>query len=350
MNSISQSRLRSVDIAKGIAIICIILGHLHEDSINRVVYTFHVPVFFLITGYFINEGMPAGQFIKRKFRTLVVPYFIISLAIIMLSVFQSLLVNRNILTTVLYWTGAALYASGSDHSTLFFEIHEIGAIWFLWATFFAGVIVKLLLKKNYIVQILGISVAFLTGYLTSRYLFWFPLSIQAGLCASLYVYIGYCFRKTQETFRRLPIGVKITGIILAALVWISFIRNFQSFWLVSCDFGRGFTDIVSSLSACLVVFVISYLIDRYLKIPALILSNIGKCSLLVLFVHLIELNFVHWPNLVDQIVPPENHVLNLMVIILYKLALDIGIGLMMSNISFIRRAFAMKTAPKAKAL
>ena len=44
----AAGRLRFVDIAKGISIICIILGHLGIHNITRVVFTFHVPIFFLI--------------------------------------------------------------------------------------------------------------------------------------------------------------------------------------------------------------------------------------------------------------------------------------------------------------
>ena len=44
-------RLTYIDIARGIAIICIVLGHLGNNTINRVVFTFHVPIFFFITGY-----------------------------------------------------------------------------------------------------------------------------------------------------------------------------------------------------------------------------------------------------------------------------------------------------------
>ncbi len=67
-------RLRYIDIAKGISIICIILGHLGVAEINRVVFTFHVPIFFLITGYFVSSKRTVRQFIKVKFRTLIVPY------------------------------------------------------------------------------------------------------------------------------------------------------------------------------------------------------------------------------------------------------------------------------------
>ena len=54
--------------------ISIIIGHLGEPSINRVVFTFHVPVFFFITGYFLSDRKSIKDFIKNKARTLLVPY------------------------------------------------------------------------------------------------------------------------------------------------------------------------------------------------------------------------------------------------------------------------------------
>lgn len=45
---IKNARLQYIDIAKGIAMICIILGHLGNANINRVVFTFHVPIFSLL--------------------------------------------------------------------------------------------------------------------------------------------------------------------------------------------------------------------------------------------------------------------------------------------------------------
>ncbi len=64
--SIKKSRVQFLDIARGIAIICIILGHLNNSLINRVVFTFHVPIFFFITGYFMSSKYKIGDFIKKK--------------------------------------------------------------------------------------------------------------------------------------------------------------------------------------------------------------------------------------------------------------------------------------------
>lgn len=60
-----STRLQYIDIAKGIAMICIILGHLGNASINRIVFTFHVPIFFFITGYFTNKKRDLNGFIDK---------------------------------------------------------------------------------------------------------------------------------------------------------------------------------------------------------------------------------------------------------------------------------------------
>jgi len=41
--------------------ICIVLGHLGNPLINQFVFTFHLPVFFIITGYFFNPEVWGGE-------------------------------------------------------------------------------------------------------------------------------------------------------------------------------------------------------------------------------------------------------------------------------------------------
>ena len=48
----AQSRIEYFDIAKGMGILSIILGHMGVEGVDRIVFTFHVPLFFLISGYF----------------------------------------------------------------------------------------------------------------------------------------------------------------------------------------------------------------------------------------------------------------------------------------------------------
>ena len=48
-------RNNAVDIARGIAMFSIVLGHLGVSSINRVVFTYHLPIFYLISGFFFHD-------------------------------------------------------------------------------------------------------------------------------------------------------------------------------------------------------------------------------------------------------------------------------------------------------
>lgn len=84
---------------------------------------------------------------------------------------------------------------------------------------------------------------FLLSYY-SRSIFWLPLSIQAGGCAALFMYIGWLLRSMKKIIKNVPQEIKCFGILFMAATWIAFIKNFQSFWLVNGDMGRGIVDII----------------------------------------------------------------------------------------------------------
>ena len=301
--ALSRQRVDYLDVAKGIALICIIWGHFHIGEIDRFVYTFDVPLFFMITGYFINEKTPFKEFVKRKFRTLIVPYFITGIVIL-------------ILGTI---TG-----------------------FFLWATFFSSILIRLLLKADYRLRPFIVAAAFAAGYFSAKYLFWFPLSIQIGLCASLFVYVGYLFRKYNERIKNLNIAVKIICFIAVTAIWAWFIITFRSFWLVRCDFGRGLPDIARSLCACAAVFAISFFIDKYLKPLSKILTAIGKNSIFILCIHAIEINLFPFQDILNIYLPDGNFYLRQTVIIILDVAIVCGLGFMLSMISSVRKAFGIK--------
>ena len=71
-----RSRTEWVDIARGIGIVCVCLGHLGIESIDRVVFTVHMPLFFILSGMFLNGDVPFSEFIKKKSKRLLVPYYV----------------------------------------------------------------------------------------------------------------------------------------------------------------------------------------------------------------------------------------------------------------------------------
>ena len=70
------SRIGWVDTAKGIGLLCVILGHLGIPYLGTWIYFFHMPLFFFLSGVVFSGGKyDFKTFLTKKLRSLVVPYF-----------------------------------------------------------------------------------------------------------------------------------------------------------------------------------------------------------------------------------------------------------------------------------
>ncbi len=80
------------DIAKGIAILLVVIGHYIPSnspgwyvSFIKFFYHFHMPLFFVVAGYFCarsTKQVSYGKFLWAKFERLMIPYFLLSLLVI----------------------------------------------------------------------------------------------------------------------------------------------------------------------------------------------------------------------------------------------------------------------------
>ncbi|MES1200857.1 MAG: acyltransferase family protein [Pseudomonadota bacterium] len=88
----AQERVLWPDAARGLGIILVVLGHVIAGLLNVgvldhtpaahwiyfVIYTFHMPLFFVLSGLFLRDGVKRGveDFLVGKAWTLIVPYFL----------------------------------------------------------------------------------------------------------------------------------------------------------------------------------------------------------------------------------------------------------------------------------
>lgn len=79
------NRIEVIDVVKGISIISVIIGHAmngsemtggYADYIRRFVYFYHLMTFVFVSGYFLRIKDPGSQVIKRKAKSLYIPFVI----------------------------------------------------------------------------------------------------------------------------------------------------------------------------------------------------------------------------------------------------------------------------------
>ena len=289
-----KKRIGWIDIAKGVCMLSIILGHTSVQEL-KFVYMFHLPVFFLLAGYTMKAAPVDADFLKKKFSRLMHPYFMTCFCVMCMAVVNAVVIDRRL--TIPDFTGivgsyirSSFYASGALMNLGDAQYPVIGAIWFLPAMFFALVFSALLLQKCRSAKVVfGIALpTALLSALSARYV-WLPFSLQAGLFATPFVLIGH-YAREKEVFSQ----KRISWFILSGVIFIGgcFTSYGKVFWMVSATAKDYLITPLIALAASYFVIRLSILADRFrvTRILTTPFRLMGKYSLEILCVHLFEMN------------------------------------------------------------
>ena len=141
------------DIAKGIGIILVVIGHCIPDAtapggislpffkaFHDIIYSFHMPLFFFIAGYFTgdNTGTIMNSYdkvkrLRKRVIRLIIPYFVVGLFYAPVKIVLSQFANKpyNI----------------NDFWKILIGINPMGELWFLYSLFIITLIALLLNNK-----------------------------------------------------------------------------------------------------------------------------------------------------------------------------------------------------------
>ena len=176
-----------------------VLGHI-SSPLSSFIYSFHMPLFFIVSGFFLNPTNELKREIIRSFKRLFKPFFIYLTLGFIIEFLKRFYLDREQLKFD-DLIGALIYM---DYDRLI-ETYAF-VLWFLPALFIGKALVYLILKHSrfLILEISLIAIAFLIGYN-----FNFPFAIDDGLLSAPYIFIGYYFYKNKDVLTN-----KTTAVVL----------------------------------------------------------------------------------------------------------------------------------------
>ncbi|MCU4674828.1 acyltransferase family protein [Catenovulum sp. 2E275] len=65
---------KAIDIYKAIGIALVVVGHVYQNQLSEVIYLFHMPMFFILSGYLFNPNYGLSEYINKKSLSLLIPY------------------------------------------------------------------------------------------------------------------------------------------------------------------------------------------------------------------------------------------------------------------------------------
>lgn len=299
-------RIRYFDIARGLAILMVILSHSIIMSniaapqgqlatwVFNLCFSCHMPLFFILSGYFMRPERPFRW--ARESRELIGTYAITAGVVVIGMTVVAWMHHVSRRDALLSWLSAAIYGAGDiAPNALWPQTARIGAIWFLLALFWAHLLMHALSKLP--LTPLWVAACFAVGYASARWI-WLPFDIQSGMCALLFVYVGWLIKR----YRVLPwLSAHPLAWALPVVVWGLAVWKFSGFSLAMNQYGA--TPVLAALggfAGTICVVGVSMVVDRFADPLAAGLAKVGQFSLALLCAHLIEDNVVQWvPILTD---------------------------------------------------
>ncbi len=282
-----------VDIMKGILILLVVMAHAQGPG-HRLIYLFHMPVFFMISGYLWGDrnDIEITQFIKRKIVSLYFPYVICNMVYLvwflcMPVVFEREMCERTVFGIIYEIIKILLFRGRSSMSD---------PTWFLSVLFIVNIVYAIIRKilykliledrKKYYLSTLSAAVALTIGYVF--YLVDFNIFQVGTICSSYAAFhVGNIIRKVIQNHTVLErnkllytcLTISAAGGMLILLrvsnIEIRLISNIIVDPLYYC---------LGMLFGWLVVRYIAIIFDKYHFLRTKF-SYLGKHSMIILCAH-----------------------------------------------------------------
>lgn len=318
MTELVKKRIEFADRLKGLCICLVILGHSAIPSgLFDFIYSFHMPAFFFINGFFFSKRSS----LKADARRLLVPYLLCALFVLCKDFVDALRIND--FSQVLY----RLEITGlvGPMSAVGIENYSVGPIWFFAALFWSRQIFSLFLYKPKFTPFalfVGL-IATLIGHCDN-----IPFGLCQGVSGLLFLTSGYYFKKFYEQQKTFGLAwIPLVALSLVGLIAAPMDMNYNLYPLPILKVAGS---IAITIMACKGFILVET--NRFIGLK--FLSYLGRISILIFAVHHIEIIHFHWYEKFATF--PEYGVTAL------RLAADIIAAIILSRIPQVKKIFMIK--------
>lgn len=292
----NKKRVEYIDIARGIAIILMVIGHVVDQGIKRnIIFSFHMPLFIIISGIFYKEK-GIKEFIKDTTKKLIIPYII---TIFIVDLLKYCIINNKysfIDMIIMYVKQILLSYSYLKVKT---DVFGLGVLWFiplLICIRIIFIILKKMSKDNDLVLFFLCILVSYFGYIISNLGYWLPWSFDVAMASVLFYCVGYIIKKYNLLDKILKNNYLLS---IMMLIWILTIK-FGCIELAIRKYPGGIYCFIGAICGSLLILKLSLIIEKYMKKLGKILVWYGKNSMYILMVHHIEWSLINY-NFINNI-------------------------------------------------
>lgn len=251
--NLDRQRIEWLDVARGIGIFLMVAGHIGYGKIfDHYIHAYHMPLFFFISGYLYNAPSSFEKYIKKKARSLLIPYLSFG---------------------ILYWVIYCVFVRKSVDFMpvvrfLTFNSNGLaisGAIWYFTAAFFADLIyytVQEKIKKFYLRTLCVVGIVLIGNFLPAFTGIRLPWSLDAAFVGVGFLFAGGIVR---NKIGKMHDGYCCKNILLIMLMLVNTLMIFVNGTvnLKQAEYSNVLLFWINAIVAILILFEISKRLDSH---------------------------------------------------------------------------------------
>lgn len=216
----SKKSIYWIDNLKFIGILLVIIGH-NDTRLTTYIYSFHMPLFFLMSGIVFNkEKWGAGtfkDFIKNRANSLLLPYFVLAMILYIIWIPMAVLQEMPLTKEVLIKNFIGIFYVNGAHEFMTWGV----PMWFLPCLFLVNIIFYVIYNKFKSYTPLVLIIMSVVGYCLGFVPLKMPWSIDVAVTSVFFYGVGFLLKdiiyRYEVSIKKLP--------ILIILIIISFILS-----------------------------------------------------------------------------------------------------------------------------
>lgn len=303
-----------VDVARGILIVSMLVGHFTIDlKLRTIIYSCHMVAFVFFSGYFFNASRSPAQTVRNMAKSFLRPYAVFALG--------SALLDHAAWSRAWLKSEAVRFAAGMSFSNrLLQNVDSIGPVYFILLLFMVRLLYLPIGKyirseRGKWAAVLALS---LLGYYLGKLGYWLPWSTDIALYALVFYHLGAVLRRcgAMQYVRAHP-----QVYFLLSPVWAYMIYS-GSMEIAARNYGRYGLVILGALAGILLLVLLADAItNRYPRLCS-VFRTLGESSIYILVVHTLFNTRIR--ALIGAVFDPD-YITNMTLTILVQLVLSAAV-------------------------
>lgn len=263
-----------INVAKGVLIVLVAIGHSNYEIMSKYVYWFHMPAFIILSGYLFNNTYDLKELISKRSKRILIPYS--SFALLTLIIIQ--LQSYNLNEIPLYIEN--ILRGGRSLG------YNYGVYWYPMCLLLTTITFAIMIKtiKNRIVIAITIITLYIVAHLyianNDYKVFW---SADTALIALFYFGLGYYGKSIINKINTLY-GI-VAVFICSFLICCDYVGLIQyRLDMKSNLYNHMILDTLTPIVFIVAIISISKLIQH--KYTGLLFNKVGKMSMIIMYLHL----------------------------------------------------------------